>query len=314
MVVAIGYTDFCMLKLTVGKNDEDYTTIQEALDAVPFSERAEIVISEGIYNEKLFSDKDDLTIKGKGNVVITHSDSANEILERGRKRGTFRSYTAFFSGRKLVIENVTIENIAGKGSNVGQAIALYLDVMDARLEHVKLLGHQDTLFLAPLPEKEREVGGFYGPRYLSERKRCTSIICNSLITGDVDFIFGSGDALFDSCEIRSLGEGYVAAPSGKKEWPGFIFRNCFFTSESLPLESVFLMRPWRSEGKACFITSHFADHIKKEGLSPWKGREDEVEQCTFVLSSCTGKVIADGKYEIAKKAAEEIVTSFYALR
>ena len=35
---------------------------------------------------------------------------------------------------------------------------------------VKLLGSQDTLFCAPLPEKEREKDGFLGPRSLAPRK------------------------------------------------------------------------------------------------------------------------------------------------
>ena len=89
-----------MLKITVGKNNEDYTTIQEALNAVPYDTEAEIIISEGIYKEKIFSDKSLLIIRGIGNVLITYSDSGYDILDRNRKRGTFRSYTAFFSGKK----------------------------------------------------------------------------------------------------------------------------------------------------------------------------------------------------------------------
>ena len=208
-----------MMRLTVGRNDEDYQTIQEALDAVPYLEEAEVLISEGVYEEKLFSDKDNLTVRGLGHVVITNSDGANEIVGN-RKRGTFRSYTAFFSGRKLVLENLTIENRAGSGVEAGQAIALYLDVREALLGHVRLFGHQDTLFLSPLPEKEREKGGFYGPRYRSPRVMCRSVIRNSCIEGDIDFIFGSGDALFDNCEIRSNGKGWIAAPSGRSDGIG----------------------------------------------------------------------------------------------
>ena len=44
-----------MLTITVGRNDEDYTTIQEALNSIPYNTEAEIIISEGIYREKLFS-------------------------------------------------------------------------------------------------------------------------------------------------------------------------------------------------------------------------------------------------------------------
>ena len=153
-----------MLRITVGKEAEDYTTIQEALDAIPYTVKAEIEIHPGIYKEKIFSDKRDLTIRGIGNVVITWGDSSREILDRNMKRGTFRSYTAFFSGEKLLVENITFANTAGSRDTAGQALALYLDVDEASLLSVKLEGQQDTLFLAPLPEKEREANGFYGPQ------------------------------------------------------------------------------------------------------------------------------------------------------
>ncbi len=298
-----------MMRLTVGRNDEDYQTIQEALDAVPYLEEAEVLISEGVYEEKLFSDKDNLTVRGLGHVVITNSDGANEIVGN-RKRGTFRSYTAFFSGRKLVLENLTIENRAGSGVEAGQAIALYLDVREALLGHVRLFGHQDTLFLSPLPEKEREKGGFYGPRYRSPRVMCRSVIRNSCIEGDIDFIFGSGDALFDNCEIRSNGKGWIAAPSGRSDGIGFVFNNCCFTSVGAADDSVYLMRPWRREGKACFISSCFSSHIRTEGLAPWPGLETEIGDCTFSICRCTGKEIGGGLYEISPDKAEKVISLF----
>ena len=91
-----------MFELTVAKDGSgNYTTIQEALNAVEYRESAVIYIKEGIYREKLFSDKKDLTLIGEGNVVITYSDSGREILDNNLKRGTFRSYSAFFSGEKI---------------------------------------------------------------------------------------------------------------------------------------------------------------------------------------------------------------------
>ena len=38
------------------------------------------------------------------------------------------SYTAFFSGEKLWVEDMTIENDAGPGAKAGQAIAAYVDL------------------------------------------------------------------------------------------------------------------------------------------------------------------------------------------
>ena len=71
----------------------------------------------------------------------------------GRPTHTFRSYTAFFSGENLTVEDLTIENDAGPGAQVGQAVAAYVDTARAVFRRVKLLGNQDTLFCAPLPEK-----------------------------------------------------------------------------------------------------------------------------------------------------------------
>ena len=127
-----------MLELTVGHSGEDYYTIQEAIDAVPYETEGKIIIKEGVYEEKLFADKRKLTVAGEGRVVIRWSDSARTIMPDGFKRGTFRSYTAFFSGHELHLENIRFENNAGCGAEAGQALALYLDVQKAFLDNVEL--------------------------------------------------------------------------------------------------------------------------------------------------------------------------------
>lgn len=273
-----------MFKVTVAKDGSgDYFTLQEALDSIPYSLEATVIVKEGIYREKIFSDKKDLTIKGEGKVLITYSDFAKEIMADGKKRGTFRSYTAFFSGEKLQLKDITIQNSAGSGKDVGQAVALYLDVDVASLYNVKLYGAQDTLFLAPLPETEREKNGFYGPRFRSERKRNRTIVEKGEIRGSVDFIFGGGDAVFNDVLITSIDEGYVAAPSGNKDWDGFVFNNCIFSSDKKLSDCVYLMRPWRDEGKSKFIGCSFGPHINKKMFSPWPGREDKAYLSTFIV-------------------------------
>lgn len=274
-----------MLELTVGHCGEDYYTIQEALDAVPYETEAKITIKEGVYEEKLFADKRKLTVTGEGKVVIRWADSACTIMPDGLKRGTFRSYTAFFSGHELHLENIRFENNAGCGSEAGQALALYLDVQKAFLENVELYGHQDTLFLAPLPEKEREKRGFYGPRCFSPRTLNRVYVRGGCIHGGVDFIFGGADALFENVRIISNEAGYVCAPSGHADDTGFIFRGCSFEHEDLEDESVYLMRPWRAEGKATFIDCTFSSHINRKGFSPWNGREDEASLASFNVNS-----------------------------
>ena len=104
------------------------------------------------------------------------------------------------------------------------------------------------------------------------------------ISGSVDFIFGGGDALFEDCTIESVEPGFVAAPSGKKDWTGLVFLRSSFVSGGAPDGSVYLMRPWRPEGKAYFIDCSFGSHIRKEGKCAWEGeaRDDSMFR---VLSS-----------------------------
>lgn len=301
-----------MMRITVGHDGEDYATIQEAINAVPYHAAAEIEIHSGIYREKLFSEKEDISIRGIGDVSIIWDDGAAEILDDGRKRGTFRSYTAFFSGNHLVLDNISIINACGSGRTAGQGIALYLDAAEAEITSVSLRAHQDTLFLSPLPREEREAGGFYGPRHLVPRRKCRSTFCKCLIEGDVDFIFGGGDALFEDCEIRSIGPGYVAAPSTDTDGTGFVFNRCAFTSEHAENGSVFLMRPWRKHGKAVFVSSSFGSHIAGSGMCPWPGLEDEANLCTFLLSGCSfqGNADIDSSHMISEEEAGRIMEAF----
>lgn len=157
-----------MLELTVGFG-KDFLTISEALQAVPYGISATIYIDVGIYEEKVFCEKKDITLIGVGpeKTIIRWDDYGYKPHPDGRKYGTFRSYTAFFGGERLTVKDLAIENTSGESKQVGQAIAAYVDVAVARFSNVYFSSQQDVLFCAPLPKQEREVGGFFGPRFFS---------------------------------------------------------------------------------------------------------------------------------------------------
>ena len=213
-----------MLTIKVEKSGGDYSVIQEAIDAVPYDESAVIEIGAGVYREKIFCEKKDITLVGAGmaETVIDHDDYANEVMPDGSKRGTFRTYTAFFGGKKVTVRDMTIRNSAGDGRVVGQAVAVYADADICRFENVKMTGCQDTLFCAPLPVAARQQNGFMGPRMMTERRLTKQYYKNCEIVGDVDFIFGGADAVFDNCVItcndrmfgRSRSAGSATAAAG----------------------------------------------------------------------------------------------------
>lgn len=281
-----------MLELTVGP-EGNFLTISEALLAVPYNTKATIYIAEGIYQEKIFCEKKNITMIGAGSdkTIISWDDYGKKLHPDGRKYGTFRSYTAFFSSEIVTIKNLTIMNTSGDNRLAGQAIAAYVDAEVAFFDNVHFDSYQDTLFCAPFPDSEREVGGFFGPRMHSPRNASLGFYHNCTISGNVDFIFGGGDALFNACLIISKSVstkqgsvGYVCAPSGKKEGIGFVFVGCEFTTLNCGKGSVYLARPWREEAKVALVNCYLDDHIHKAGWSAWN-LDDSLEtnlRTTFV--------------------------------
>ena len=312
-----------MITINIAR-DADCYSINEALNGIPYREAGTISIAEGVYHEKIFCDKKDITITGAGmnKTVLTWSDGAAAQHQGGQKMGTFRSYTAFLGGERVTVENLTIINASnfGPGRLAGQALAAYVDAEAAVFRNVGLVGHQDTLFCAPLPDQEGVAGGFKGPRSLSSRMPNKQYYVNCTIQGDVDFIFGGADVVFENCEIISNDRkqdinGYVTAPSGKGDGLGFVFKNCKFTSACAP-GTVLLGRPWRPQGRTILVNCELGAHIHPLGWNKWNSPEDNI-QCYFAEYNCYGagadrsgrepwaKVLTDTEAEILEKRIAE---------
>ena len=287
-----------MLTITVAQDGSgDFASVSEAVLAVPYACAAEIRIGPGVYREKLVCEKQDITLIGAGmeSTRIVWGDGGKLPHPDGRPTHTFRSYTAFFRGIELRVRDLTIENDAGPGAKVGQAVAAYVDCSHTLFENVQLLSNQDTLFCAPLPEKEREKDGFLGPRGLAPRRASAQYYHDCEIAGDIDFIFGGGDALFENCVIRTVDNhiphSYVTAPSGRADGLGFVFWNCDFVSDC-PAGSVYLGRPWRPEGKTAVLDCRLGAHIAPEGFIAWNDRTD-TGLASFAEADSTGPGAAE---------------------
>lgn len=231
---------------------------------------------------------------GESNLVIENktfsgANYAREIMEDGSKRGTFRSYTLLVDGDNICFKNCIFENTAGCGKEVGQAIALYLDGDGITLENCTLRGHQDTLFLAPLPDKEIIPGGFTGPKQFTERTRRTFHFKNCVIEGGVDFIFGGATAYFANCEFISVEEGYVFAPSTPAdEQEGFVCNDCRFTArDGVASGSCFIARPWRNHGYVRLENCYLGEHISPAGFDDW-GKTEAHETVRFYENGSYG--------------------------
>ncbi|MDD3334523.1 MAG: pectinesterase family protein [Eubacteriales bacterium] len=272
----------------------DYATVAEAVQASPYDQDVLIKISGGVYREKVFCEKRRIHLMGAGSETtrLEWDDSGYRLHPDGRKMGTFRSYTLFLGGEDCKVSGLTIANTAGDGEQAGQALAVYADADRVWMEDVRLVGCQDTLFCGPLPDQVRLPNGFLGPRMLAPRRLSRQYYHRCQITGDIDFIFGGADAVFDDCMIRSRDRGkavngYITAPSGRKDGLGFVFRNCRMVSDAEP-GTVYLGRPWRAYGKTTLIRCQLGKHIILSGWDDWDNVENH-QTASFAEYGCTGE-------------------------
>ena len=264
-----------------------YRSISAALEAVERCVPDEtvpvrVLVAPGEYRERVEIRRSHVTIEGET------ADSVRIVGDLGAKMpsgdgsgldgmlGTFRTYTMLVDADDVTLANLTIENDAGNGREVGQAIALYADGDRLVVDACRILGHQDTLFAGPLPPREVKPGGFIGPKQFAPRRVGRQYYRRCLIAGDVDFIFGGACAYFEGCEIRSLNRdmdvnGYVTAASTPEGEPyGFVFHGCSFTAdEGTASGSVYLGRPWREWAQTVLIDCWLGAHISPEGWWDW---------------------------------------------
>lgn len=270
----------------------DFASVTDAVNSISREEQGAVTIllHEGIYHEKIIIDKPYITLVGDSpdKTIITYDDHARMKMQDGSNRGTFRTQTMLVYTHDFTARNLTIENNAGYGKDVWQAIALYVDGDRNSFDNCRILGSQDTLFAGPLPPNELQPGGFRGPLEYAPRINGRQYYYRCYIRGDIDFIFGSATAYFKECEIYSqkydeepaaqLREeqkiyGYVtAASTAEGQEYGFVFDRCRLTG-NCPPESVYLGRPWRNYAKTVYLECELGSHIRREGWHDWNKKE-----------------------------------------
>lgn len=281
------------MEILVSKDMKDCVdSIQKAVDMANSGDV--IRIKAGIYKERVEVRKNGLTFVGDDceNTIITEEYCANMLMEDGSKRGTFRSYTFLIIADDITISNLTIENAAGFGREVGQAVALYAEGDRIRVTQCKILGHQDTLFTGPLPLTEKKPGGFVGPTETAPRRHVRQLYEKCFINGEVDFIFGSATAYFDECTLYALDRNekinaYYTAPStyeGQKY--GYVFNNCKLTG-NCPEHTAILSRPWRDYAKAVFLNCDMDECVNEAGFDDWKN-EPAHKTVLYAEYNCKG--------------------------
>lgn len=260
----------------------DFQTIQEAIDYVEaeMSNEEPIVLSilEGIYNEQVTIRRSHIRLNGLGDVIISNGAFAKQKDEQGDEIGTFATATLYLDGIDVHLENITIENTAGHGEDVGQAIALYANCDLSTFTNCRLKGYQDTLFTSHLPDKQKDGTDFSVSRTNHDQYRQYYLNCT--IEGTVDYIFGGATAYFEQCTLinkarKNSNPGYITAANTPQEQPhGFIFHACDIVSEPDATAS-YLGRPWRPYAKVRFQQCKMTNNIHSDRWHDWNNSENQ---------------------------------------
>jgi pectin methylesterase-like acyl-CoA thioesterase len=246
-----------------------HATLQAAIDSLPSassgSPRSFILIKPGEYREIVCAkDKAPFTIYALGNpkdVVVIESRyngmaklpgqmaSHCHPVTQDASYGTFGSSTMAVHANDVQLVGFTVANDAlekvmegktypaGAGESGGaQGVALSLKGDRIHLKDMRLISHQDTLFTDRAGPVQGRV-----------------LVQNSMIAGDVDFIFGGARLVIDQSLIisragrRTPGNGgHVLAPSTAPHEPlGFlVIRSQLLGQSGLAKGAISLGRAW----------------------------------------------------------------------
>lgn len=288
----------------------DYRTLQEAINAAidkgaldPGADRVNIYLKPGTYEGPFVipKSKTAITLIGEDakTTKLTYARNVYETIPPGIDKF---NPCLNVRGNNFAASRLTIENTSG---DHGQALAVRVDGDRAAFRDCRMLGWQDTLMTNN------------GRQYYK----------NCYIEGRVDFIYGSGTAVFEQCQIHSKNGGYVTAantPQNRKY--GFVFLKCKLTGDETPWnpastnpsttqparkpdKRTYLGRPWREFAAVAFINCEMGDHITPEGWHNW-GKPASEKTSRYMEYNSTGpganpsKRVAWAKQLTKEEAAE----------
>ena len=279
----------------------DYMTVQEAVNAIPNYSHKEITtvfIRNGVYKECVSIPHTKFRVHFIGEdaekTVITNDNYAKRMWPgRDFAVGTSGSATIYIHASYITFENITFENTAGEGKEIGQAVAVFTDGDFLFFNGCRFIGNQDTLYTYG---RFGKFGGIKRNYFLS-----------CYIEGTTDFIFGTSIAYFENCTIHSKKNSYVTAAStlqGQKY--GYVFTNCKLTAAP-GIDKCYLGRPWGAYAKTVFIDCELGPHILPEGWHDWEkeGKPDTKKNSYYAEYGSTGPGAAGPRVKWAHKLCKK---------
>lgn len=244
----------------------DFCTVQGAVDAVAADGKSRVVINltKGTYREiiNIGRSKNMITIRGQGRDVTTIEYANCDMLNPGSaKRGMVH-----VRGKDFVLEDVKLHNLTPHGGSQAETIVVKAD--RTILRNCAFHSYQDTVLL-----------------------QGRVFVTNCLIEGSVDFIWGSGAAYFEKCEIRSSAPGYIVQARNDKATPGYIFVDCRLTARP-GVKDIWLARTAGEkypDAQVAYINCAIGEHIRPLGWQVQKEVEATIRLQEYRSTDLAGK-------------------------
>ncbi|MEV5747343.1 pectinesterase family protein [Actinoallomurus sp. NPDC052308] len=256
-------------RLTVAADGRgDFCTVQGAIDFVPEGNERPVAIDvrPGTYQEIDYvrADRPHITVRGagrgrtvveyannnrlNGDTALAGSTDPGDVCPRQALPGhdTYNCWRALFGveAADFRLQDITLRNTTPYGGSQAEAFRGNADRITLR--RVDLESFQDTLRLQ-------------GRGYVTD----------SLISGDVDFVWGTGAVFVRRTELRSLHGGYVTQARNDAAHPGYVFVDDRLTrGPETPDASVHLGRidPTVYPGsQVVFVRTAMDAHIRPDG-------------------------------------------------
>ncbi|MBF8184627.1 Ig-like domain-containing protein [Nonomuraea sp. K274] len=246
----------------------DFCTVQGAVDAVPTGNETPVTIDvrPGVYTEMVYvrEDRPHITVRGAGarRTVIQYPNNdlrnGDKALSDGgpadvcprrvlAESDLHNCWRAMFGvdAADFRMSDITLHNTTADGGS--QAEAFRGNNERIALERVRLRSFQDTL-----------------------RLQGKGFVTDSHISGDTDFVWGTGTVFIQDSVLESTDAGYIAQSRNDATRPGTVFvRTKLTRAPGVPDGSVALSRSavWRfTHSQAVFIDTAMDSHIDPAGF------------------------------------------------
>lgn len=213
----------------------DFATVEGAIDSVPANNTTPtlITIHNGTYTEVVnVQSKNNITLRGqsRSGTIITYANNS-DVYGSTHNRMVFR-----VDANNISLDNLTVSNSTPQDASQAEAIMLETGAANFIVNNCNVDSTQDTI-LANISTSK----GYFN---------------NTLVQGDVDFIWGGGNLFFTNCQIL-----YLTRPGGGDLGPnpspnpttdltsnGFSFVSC-------SLETLASVTPYDTVGRTRSITN-----------------------------------------------------------